>query len=331
MNHNIYFYTFGQRDIATNEPSSTTNDPQYPNRLIQLAINRTAKTTNGVTEISPLSLDVALNQKQQPPQQSTLSVAEIAKGEQDIAQVNSDLQLLSTLLGRPITADDLPNLANGFGANDRPLPTPPPAVRLTTIAATANHQPAIIKEVELLQSLLEANKQNEDSSVAVPVDAYGKTNDALLATLLKQQGIGPAHNNVPVQQLISANLYPTSSETAPVLRPRPLATQRPGRPVLDGLSWLWRTWQETSPGQQNINSSGRTKTRASPQLAPQPAYSPTTNGAVNFDDGLDSDTAAVSTKSIIKQYLLISIVFDTCFVSSTATTDAQQRNRQWLW
>lgn len=224
----------------------------------------------------------------QQERQPTLSADEISQGQQDIAQVNSDLQLLSTLLGRPITADDLPSLARNPAL---PSSTTVPTIAKTTIA-TADHQPAIIKEVELLQSLLQTNKLNEPPTVEVPSDAYGKTNDALLATLLKQQGIGPAHNNVPVQQLISANLYPTTSTT---LRPRPIVTQRPGRPILDGLTWLWRTWQDTAPGQQNPNASGRTKTRASPQLSPQTPYSATANGAVNFDEGLDSDTAAVST------------------------------------
>lgn len=151
--------------------------------------------------------------------------------------------------------------------------------------------------MELLQNLLQANKLNEDATVQIPDDSYGKTNDAILATLLKQQGIGPAHNNVPVQQLISANLYPTTTTA----RPR-TGTIKPARPILDGLTWLWRTWQDTAPGAQNTaqTNSGRTKTRASAYTAPGVAPGavlgavPSANIPVNFDEGLDSDSAAVS-------------------------------------
>lgn len=190
--------------------------------------------------------------------------------------MNNDLQLLSTLLGRPISANDLPSLVNT-------------AEKPGTTTTTTTQKPAVIQEVELLQNLLQANKLNEDATVEVPEDAYGKTNDAILATLLKQQGIGPAHNNVPVQQLISGNLYPTTTTS----RPR-TGTLRPARPLLDGLTWLWRTWQDTAPGAQNavMTNSGRTKTRASAYTAPSGAQSP--NAPVNFDEGLDTDTAAVS-------------------------------------
>lgn len=261
-----------------------------------MAINRTAKNTQNPTssnDESSLSLDLDIKQQTHQEKNTGLSAAEIAQGQDDIAQVNSDLALLSTLLGRPITADDLPNLANSVNPDQkRPAPSKQAAISTTTTAP--GQPPAIIKEVELLQSLLQANKANEDSTVAVPSDAYGKTNDAILATLLKQQGIGPAHNNVPVQQLISGNLYPTtSSQPPPTFRPRPITTQRPVRPILDGLSWLWRTWQDTAPGQQNLNTAGRTKTRQSPQLQQQQqsSYMTTANGAVNFDEGLDTDTA----------------------------------------
>lgn len=273
--------------------SSTTKDPQYANKIIQLAINRTAKNANApsiTSQLSTINLSPSLNPNVQT--KTALTKEEVAKGQQDITQVNNDLQLLSTLLGRPVSPDDLPDLVNQFDSNAGQQAgqksTAPPF-----ISASTSPQPPIIKEVELLQNLLQANKLNEEATVEVPSDAYGKTNDAILATLLKQQGIGPAHNNVPVQQLISENLYPMTTA-----RPRQSLTQRPSRPILDGLSWLWRTWQDTAPGAQNPTSatnSGRTKTRAS--SGQTGSYSSTVNGAMNFDEGLDSDTAAVSVPS----------------------------------
>lgn len=281
-----------QRQIATADGStSTTKNPQFANKIIQLAINRTAKNTNSPENQINTLLEGDSNQIEKA--KPLLSKEEVEKGKQDIAAVNNDLQLLSSLLGRPISANDLPNLTNQFGD------APPQRKIPTSTTTTTTARPAILQEVELLQNLLQANKLNEESTVEVPVDAYGKTNDALLATLLKQQGIGPAHNNVPVQQLISANLYPTTTQ-----RSRPTAPVRTARPILDGLSWLWRTWQDTAPGQQQGGTapataadSSRTKTRASAFIAPPPSansYGNTGNGAVSIDEGLDSDTAAVS-------------------------------------
>ena len=36
----------------------------------------------------------------------------------------------------------------------------------------------------------------------------------------------------------------------PLPPPPPTPPPRVNRPILDGLSWLWRTWQETSPAQR---------------------------------------------------------------------------------
>jgi len=84
-------------------------------------------------------------------------------------------------------------------------------------------------------------------------------------------------------------LYPTTITTS---RPRTGTLRPPARPLLDGLTWLWRTWQDTAPGAQaaGMTNSGRTKTRASAYTAPSGAQPP--NAPVNFDEGLDSDTAA---------------------------------------
>lgn len=127
------------------------------------------------------------------------------------------MKLLATLLGRPVSANDLPNLANQFGGRPatpggestfKTISSPKP----TTTTTTSTKKPAILKEVELLQTLLQRqqgkngqnNIKDSDLLIAGPetIDTYGKTNDAILASLLKQQGIGPAHNNIPVQVFI---------------------------------------------------------------------------------------------------------------------------------
>ncbi len=128
-----------------------------------------------------------------------LSKTEIERGKQDIETINSDLKLLSTLLGRPISPNDLPQLTQQFGgatSSDGPKKRYPSST--STTSSTTTPKPAIVKEVELLQSLL--RNPNKDIKSQVGSDEfYGNTDEAILATILKQKGIGPSHNNIPIE------------------------------------------------------------------------------------------------------------------------------------
>lgn len=127
-----------------------------------------------------------------------LSKAEIERGKQDIETVNSDLKLLSTLLGRPISPNDLPQLTQQFGSgtsSEGPKKRYPSS---TSTTSTTTQKPAIVKEVELLQSLLRSPNKDIKSQVGSD-EYYGNTDEAILATILKQKGIGPSHNNVPIE------------------------------------------------------------------------------------------------------------------------------------
>lgn len=130
---------------------------------------------------------------------SSLSKTEIERGKQDIETINSDLILLSTLLGRPISPNDLPQLTQQFGgggaASDGPKKRYPSS---TSTTSTTTTQPAIVKEVELLQSLLRSPTKDIKSHVGSD-EFYGNTDEAILATILKQKGIGPSHNNLPIE------------------------------------------------------------------------------------------------------------------------------------
>lgn len=175
------------------------------------------------------------------PRVPTVNQDEIDKNKKDVASLNSDLQLLSTLLGRPVAQKDIPQLLT---KQTNTQPSVSSTTSRTAIATKTTANPKIIQEIELLQQI--AKKPNEpvpdndltstDELAAIdPSEAYGKTNDALLATLLKQRGIGPAHNNIPL------NIY--SSTTTTTSRPRYQTASRSPRPLLDGLSWLWKQWQ----------------------------------------------------------------------------------------
>lgn len=97
--------------------------------------------------------------------------------------------------------------------------------------------------------------------------------------------------------MISPDLYPTPTTTTTTHRPRPQFPGFSNRPILDGLTWLWRTWQDTAPN-HGTSTSTRTRTRASSSQSSNIAQQSTTHNGdtryLNFDDGLDSDTAAVT-------------------------------------
>lgn len=166
-----------------------------------------------------------------------VSVDAIEKNQNDVASLNSDLKLLSTLLGRPISDKDLPKLTNGFTTKQTTQKAV--TVRTTKTSIVPNNNAALAHEVDLLQKIIQkqtdpvpaaANElatNNDDDKVLAsidPADAYGKTNDALLATLLKQRGIGPAHNAIPL------NIYSSTTTPRPIFQ----SPSRSPRPLLDG-------------------------------------------------------------------------------------------------
>lgn len=217
------------------------------------------------------------------PKVPTVNQNEIEKNKKDVTALNSDLQLLSTLLGRPISQKDIPELTKQASKSSPTTTT----FRPTTVRPTKTTvNPKIIQEIELLQQIAKKPEEPEpdndltstDELASIdPSDAYGKTNDALLATLLKQRGIGPAHNNIPL------NIY--SSTTT--VQPRYQTPPRSPRPLFDGLAWLWKTWQETAPGGYAAQPT-RTRTRGTNSETVV-----ATDTDTNIDDGLDSDTSSV--------------------------------------
>lgn len=50
-----------------------------------------------------------------------------------------------------------------------------------------------------------------------------------------------------LQELFNHDIEPTPFTTTRAPRRRPRPPQRQSRPILDGLAWLWKTWQETAP------------------------------------------------------------------------------------
>lgn len=253
-----------------------------------------------------------------------ITTDDIESNKKDVASLSSDLKLLSTLLGRPVSQRDLPNLVGK--TTDKPLRGPAQTtlasnrlqttISATSTATTAN--PTLVREVELLQKIVPKPSDetstdvdtNDDDKYLSPIetdDAYGKTNDALLATLLKQRGIGPAHNNLPL------NLYTTTTTTRPIQA----YPSRSARPILDGLTWLWRTWQDTAPGIGGYQHTSQTRTRGASNDNNNSAHQNLqTENSPNFDDGLDSDTSSVIQLKKIRTLYLFIVIYN-CFYAKS--------------
>lgn len=170
---------------------------------------------------------------------------------QDVASINNDLALLSSLLGRSVSIADLPELNKAFGIPSRSKPIP-------TSVVPAKESPLQNEVIDAVSPGNDKTRVKSEIDTGSPkikpesLDSYGKTDDALLATILKQNGIGPSNNNIPVQLLLHQVMGAAST---PFSRSTDTTTQRPAsatpgrrpRPIIDGLAWLWRTWQETDP------------------------------------------------------------------------------------
>lgn len=279
----FFFFSLFQRQIAVDTSTTkTTRNPDFAKQIIKLAFNQTSPPSQ---QTPPSNADV-----NQIGKVTSINVNDIEKNKKDVASLNSDLQLLSTLLGRPVSPKDIPQLTKQASS----LQPSSSTLRSTTVHSTKTTViPGLVQESSLLQQIgdnpddtvPDNDLTSTDELAAIdPSDAYGKTNDALLATLLKQRGIGPAHNNIPL------SIYSTTTEP-----PRIQTPSRSPRPLVDGLAWLWKTWQDTAPGQGGYQpQSTRTRTRGANAEAPAPPPDTTDSDTMDsFDDGLDADISSV--------------------------------------
>lgn len=148
-----------------------------------------------------------------------LSPSEVERTKQilqkDISQYNSDIKLLSLLVGRPVTSQDISKLAatNLGKSSIRSVPVTPkatttttlrPTIRTTTKSPTTVYMPPFRpltekafkplsdRETQFLEALeqIQTTKALTTSTTST-VRSVSKSQEAVIAALLKQQGIGP--------------------------------------------------------------------------------------------------------------------------------------------
>lgn len=156
------------------------------------------------------------NQKNSP--QMRLSPLEVEKTkkmlQKDVMQYNNDIQLLSLLIGRPLNAQDLEKLAKtNLGKASTRIPTPTTSQTTTTTSrvtpqpttrqstASSSIIPAFKalssdekKFLEALQQIQTTRAASTTTTTQSTVPTRSRSQEAIIAALLRQQGIGPSIN-----------------------------------------------------------------------------------------------------------------------------------------
>lgn len=162
-------------------------DPELVNKIISLAITRAGKNSSQsekLQEFSNILASTTTTTEKPTTTKSTTTIRsvnsdEFAKAQQDIESYNNDLKLLSTLLGRPIGPNEIPKLAR----------------QVTSTTTTTTTVSPVLKDIQFKPNFnLPEDIFSDESNSKV----YGKSNEAILAAVLKEKGIGPANNNIPV-------------------------------------------------------------------------------------------------------------------------------------
>ncbi|XP_060532336.1 mucin-2-like isoform X11 [Cylas formicarius] len=154
-------------------------------------------------------------------------------------------------------------------------------LNLTGLTSTT---PASTKTTPSLEEIL---KQYNLTGVSTPeplTSTYGKSDEAILATLLKEQGIGPSTPKALADQIKEAGATTKASKPKPKSRPR-TTTQRPGR-LMQGLNWLLDLLDPPT--------TRRPATRKPASRKPKPKTTTTTEGATKVPEKETSEEELLS-------------------------------------
>lgn len=174
-------------------PFATTQTPE-------MMMNKIKITQENINLMSSVILE---NNNRGTPMK--LSAQEIEKTKQmlqkDVLQYNKDIQLLSLLIGRPLKSEDVAKLAT---TNLGKAITNSPTQSSTSLV------PAFKSLLDTEENFLQALQQIQTSpSTTTPTMmttsrpfTRSKSQEAILAALLRQQGIGPVingNNQIPLE------------------------------------------------------------------------------------------------------------------------------------
>lgn len=226
-------------ELALNRTGKSVDNQSAPKNQIDSAVVATQSPAVIVQQISDAHENINLMSGilRENQSQTKLSPAEVERTKQmlqkDISQYNSDIKLLSLLVGRPISSQDISQLgATNLGkTNVRSVPalTLPPTTVGTTIRTTSAQLPATFrsvpmfkpllnsemafkplaeretafkpltdKETQFLDALQQIQTTTTTTTTTQRAKAVSRSQEAVIAALLRQQGIGP-NNQVPIE------------------------------------------------------------------------------------------------------------------------------------
>jgi hypothetical protein len=190
--------------------TSTTPSPD-------IVVNKMTDTQKNINMMSAI-----IEENQSGKAQAKLSPREIEKTKQmlekDLVQYNKDLQLLSLLIGRPLTEKDVAKLAS---ANLGKAKATTPVQTTSTFQVTSSTSPIpafkqlseneaqflqALQQIQTTRSTTTTTTTTEQPLRAIP--SRSRSQEAVLAELLREQGIGPGNiNQAPIQ--VSPNCFST--------------------------------------------------------------------------------------------------------------------------
>lgn len=197
---------------GTDTPSLSPNDiPQVAS--VQRG-GKAADISNLLNAIDTTTEKKVTTQSTTKPKPIT-SLKEFSKQQKehqnDLKMLDSDLKLLSALLGRPITIAEIPSLVGQIGRGTAPTTVSPPPKRSSGTRSSTKSRVTSTTEISTSSESTEKSTSStafdestsfqsvSESTTKISPDFYGKTNEAKIAAILRQQGIGPANNNIPVE------------------------------------------------------------------------------------------------------------------------------------
>uniref|UniRef100_A0AAR5NZX8 LEM domain-containing protein n=1 Tax=Dendroctonus ponderosae TaxID=77166 RepID=A0AAR5NZX8_DENPD len=195
------------------------------------------------------------------------NLAEIEKIEKEQAALLKQLSLLTTMFApQNVRAPTLPPMSNPLSASSSSL-----ANRVTAMAmerdrsrsmtitqlpqTTSKRRPNSIqdqlpithveyatkKTTPSLEDILKQYNLDGLSTPAPLTSTYGKTDEALLAAILKEHGIGPTTPKILGERVKEAGIFeeaPTTKKPKPKSRPIATTSRPVGGRLMQGLNWL---------------------------------------------------------------------------------------------